>query len=178
MQITCLSAAAPVVTSGLDRKKKKEKKIVRKHQQQIYLVPPSSSFTLHHRHVYDNVVKGEHHIYENVGELRDATPDLILAVKPKAPEDKQVRQTDVETLVVFSTALRPSSLTLSFLSILSSWRPTSAMTKLQPATRPHAWTEPRGTRGPSASTTPSPRVRSPASLWLYDLKWEAKSTQR
>ncbi|CAJ1064086.1 signal-induced proliferation-associated protein 1 isoform X1 [Xyrichtys novacula] len=42
-------------------------------------------------HVYDNVVlKGDRHIYENVGELRDATPDLILAVKPKVPlEDEQ-----------------------------------------------------------------------------------------
>lgn len=40
------------------------------------------------RHVYDN--EG-HHIYENVGELRDATPDLILAVKPKVPvEEEQV----------------------------------------------------------------------------------------
>lgn len=45
------------------------------------------------RHVYDNVaLKGGRHIYENVGELRDATPDLILAVKPKVPlEDEQVR---------------------------------------------------------------------------------------
>ncbi|XP_063059540.1 signal-induced proliferation-associated protein 1 isoform X2 [Engraulis encrasicolus] len=37
-------------------------------------------------HVYDNVglKVGEHeHIYENPGELLDATPDLILAVKPK-----------------------------------------------------------------------------------------------
>ncbi|XP_037604225.1 signal-induced proliferation-associated protein 1 isoform X1 [Sebastes umbrosus] len=42
-------------------------------------------------HVYDNVVlKGERHIYENIGKLRDATPDLILAVKPKVPlEDEQ-----------------------------------------------------------------------------------------
>ncbi|XP_040906822.1 signal-induced proliferation-associated 1-like protein 1 isoform X1 [Toxotes jaculatrix] len=42
-------------------------------------------------HVYDNVgLKVERHIYENVGELRDATPDLILAVKPKVPlEDEQ-----------------------------------------------------------------------------------------
>ncbi|XP_071316731.1 signal-induced proliferation-associated protein 1 isoform X4 [Trachinotus anak] len=42
-------------------------------------------------HMYDNVaLKVEHHIYENVGELRDATPDLILAVKPKVPlEDEQ-----------------------------------------------------------------------------------------
>ncbi|KAL7389353.1 hypothetical protein ABVT39_002236 [Epinephelus coioides] len=42
-------------------------------------------------HVYDNVgLKGERHIYENIGELRDATPDLILAVKPKVPlEDEQ-----------------------------------------------------------------------------------------
>ncbi|XP_005735549.1 signal-induced proliferation-associated 1-like protein 2 [Pundamilia nyererei] len=37
-------------------------------------------------HVYDNVgLKVEHHIYENIGELRDATPDLILEVKPKVP---------------------------------------------------------------------------------------------
>ncbi|XP_029924062.1 signal-induced proliferation-associated 1-like protein 2 isoform X2 [Myripristis murdjan] len=43
-------------------------------------------------HVYDNVgVKVDCHIYENPGELRDATPDLILAVKPKVPlEDEQV----------------------------------------------------------------------------------------
>ncbi|XP_023135958.2 signal-induced proliferation-associated protein 1 isoform X2 [Amphiprion ocellaris] len=41
-------------------------------------------------HVYDNVGVKERHIYENVGELRDATPDLILAVKPKVPlEDEQ-----------------------------------------------------------------------------------------
>ncbi|XP_071754213.1 signal-induced proliferation-associated protein 1 isoform X1 [Centroberyx gerrardi] len=42
-------------------------------------------------HVYDNVgLKLEQHIYENPGELRDATPDLILAVKPKVPlEDEQ-----------------------------------------------------------------------------------------
>lgn len=44
------------------------------------------------RHVYDNVgLKVECHIYENIGELRDPTPDLILAVKPKVPlEDEQV----------------------------------------------------------------------------------------
>lgn len=44
------------------------------------------------RHVYGNMgLKMERHIYENVGELRDATPDLILAVKPKVPlEDEQV----------------------------------------------------------------------------------------
>lgn len=36
--------------------------------------------------------KGDRHIYENVGALRDATPDLILAVKPKVPlEEEQVR---------------------------------------------------------------------------------------
>ncbi|XP_041864308.1 signal-induced proliferation-associated 1-like protein 2 [Melanotaenia boesemani] len=41
-------------------------------------------------HVYDNVrVKGERHIYENAGELRDATPDLILAVKPKVPLEEE-----------------------------------------------------------------------------------------
>ncbi|KAI4814513.1 hypothetical protein KUCAC02_003705 [Chaenocephalus aceratus] len=35
-------------------------------------------------------LKGERHIYENDGELRDAMPDLILAVKPKVPlEDEQ-----------------------------------------------------------------------------------------
>ncbi|XP_045569144.1 signal-induced proliferation-associated protein 1-like [Salmo salar] len=42
------------------------------------------------RHLYDNVgVKLKHHIYENPGELRDATPDLILAVKPKMPLDEE-----------------------------------------------------------------------------------------
>ncbi|KAG7515438.1 signal-induced proliferation-associated protein 1 isoform X1 [Solea senegalensis] len=42
-------------------------------------------------HLYDNVgLKVEHPIYENVGELRDTTPDLILAVKPKVSlEDEQ-----------------------------------------------------------------------------------------
>ncbi|KAK5858384.1 hypothetical protein PBY51_002528 [Eleginops maclovinus] len=42
-------------------------------------------------HVYDNVgLNMERHIYENAGELRDATPDLILAVKSKVPpEDEQ-----------------------------------------------------------------------------------------
>nr|XP_046174018.1 signal-induced proliferation-associated 1-like protein 1 isoform X3 [Oncorhynchus gorbuscha] len=41
-------------------------------------------------HVYDNVgVKMERHIYENPGELRDSTPDLILAVKPKVPLDEE-----------------------------------------------------------------------------------------
>ena len=32
-------------------------------------------------------LKVDGHIYENSGELRDATPDLILAVKPKVPLD-------------------------------------------------------------------------------------------
>ncbi|XP_014840559.1 PREDICTED: signal-induced proliferation-associated protein 1-like [Poecilia mexicana] len=47
-------------------------------------------------HVYDNVMMMEkRHIYENVGELRDATPDLILAVKPKVPpEDEQFMAAD------------------------------------------------------------------------------------
>ncbi|KAM8900173.1 signal-induced proliferation-associated protein 1 isoform 1-T2 [Spinachia spinachia] len=41
-------------------------------------------------HVNDHVgLKGERHIYANVCELRDATPDLILAVKPKVPRDDQ-----------------------------------------------------------------------------------------
>ncbi|KAF0038278.1 signal-induced proliferation-associated protein 1 isoform X1 [Scophthalmus maximus] len=42
-------------------------------------------------HVYGNIgLKTEGNIYQNVGELRDATPDLILAVKPKVPlEDEQ-----------------------------------------------------------------------------------------
>lgn len=60
-------------------------------------VPPPH----HHlvRRVYDNVgLKGERHIYENDGELRDAMPDLILAVKPKVPlEDEQVRDGDERT---------------------------------------------------------------------------------
>ncbi|XP_075887639.1 signal-induced proliferation-associated protein 1 isoform X3 [Nelusetta ayraudi] len=37
-------------------------------------------------HIYDNV---GHHIYENMGELGDATPDLILAVKPKVPVEEE-----------------------------------------------------------------------------------------
>ncbi|XP_067256069.1 signal-induced proliferation-associated protein 1 isoform X1 [Chanodichthys erythropterus] len=41
-------------------------------------------------HVYDNVgLKGNRHIYENPGELRDVTPDLILAVKPKVPPEQE-----------------------------------------------------------------------------------------
>ncbi|XP_030648781.1 signal-induced proliferation-associated 1-like protein 2 [Chanos chanos] len=50
-------------------------------------------------HVYDNVgLKVNTHIYENPGELRDATPDLILAVKPKAgqEEDGQHKQFGVD----------------------------------------------------------------------------------
>lgn len=46
----------------------------------------------YYRPVYDNVgLKVDGHIYENVGALRDATPDLILAVKPKVSlEEEQV----------------------------------------------------------------------------------------
>lgn len=54
--------------------------------------PPAttSNTNVQSRHVYDNVgLKGNEHIYENVGELRDATPDLILAVKPKVPLDEE-----------------------------------------------------------------------------------------
>lgn len=41
-------------------------------------------------HEYDNLpLKDDHNIYENTGELRDATPDLILAVKPKAALDEE-----------------------------------------------------------------------------------------
>ncbi|XP_036436473.1 signal-induced proliferation-associated protein 1 isoform X1 [Colossoma macropomum] len=41
-------------------------------------------------HVYDNVgLKVNRHIYENPGELKDATPDLILAVKPKVPLEEE-----------------------------------------------------------------------------------------
>ncbi|XP_037544036.1 signal-induced proliferation-associated 1-like protein 1 [Nematolebias whitei] len=49
-------------------------------------------------HVYDNVgMKVGQHIYENVRELRDATPDLILAVKPKVPaEDLQFTGTEFD----------------------------------------------------------------------------------
>ncbi|XP_034034980.1 signal-induced proliferation-associated 1-like protein 1 [Thalassophryne amazonica] len=47
-------------------------------------------------HVYDNIsLKVERHIYENIGELRDATPDLILAVKTKESlEDEQFTGAD------------------------------------------------------------------------------------
>ncbi|XP_056264483.1 signal-induced proliferation-associated protein 1 isoform X3 [Pseudoliparis swirei] len=42
-------------------------------------------------HMYDNVdLKGECHLYDDEGKLRDSTPDLIPAVKPKVPlEDEQ-----------------------------------------------------------------------------------------
>ncbi|KAI1898648.1 hypothetical protein AGOR_G00074540 [Albula goreensis] len=40
-------------------------------------------------HVYDNVKESaDRNFYENMGALRDATPDLILAVKPKVPLDE------------------------------------------------------------------------------------------
>lgn len=58
------------------------------------------------RHVYDNVgLKDGRHIYENVSELRDATPDLILAVKPKVPlEEEQVKDRDQRMWFVVSSA--------------------------------------------------------------------------
>uniref|UniRef100_A0A668UFQ2 Rap-GAP domain-containing protein n=1 Tax=Oreochromis aureus TaxID=47969 RepID=A0A668UFQ2_OREAU len=72
-----------------------------------------------HGHVYDNVgLKVEHHIYENIGELRDATPDLILEVKPKVPlDDEQVKnQRAAAPLHLLSdTVVSPSSQTLSCL---------------------------------------------------------------
>ncbi|TRY90507.1 hypothetical protein DNTS_002643 [Danionella cerebrum] len=41
-------------------------------------------------HVYDNVgLKNPRHIYDNPGELRDQTPDLILAVKPKMTQEHE-----------------------------------------------------------------------------------------
>lgn len=53
----------------------------------LFCFPPC-----YNRHVHNNVgPKADRHIYENVGALRDATPDLILAVKPKVPlEEEQV----------------------------------------------------------------------------------------
>lgn len=53
----------------------------------------------YNRPVYDNVgLKVDGHIYENVGALRDATPDLILAVKPKVSlEEEQVTERDQRT---------------------------------------------------------------------------------
>lgn len=60
-----------------------------------FCAPPhhATSISLN-RHIYDNVaLKEDRHIYKNDGELRDATPDLILAVKPKfALEDEQVTE--------------------------------------------------------------------------------------
>ncbi|XP_028838919.1 signal-induced proliferation-associated 1-like protein 2 isoform X2 [Denticeps clupeoides] len=52
-------------------------------------------------HIYDNVgLRVDQHIYENPGELRDATPDLILAVKPKVTveEEAQQKQSGTEEL--------------------------------------------------------------------------------
>lgn len=62
------------------------------------------------RHVYDNVgMNVGHHVYENVRELRDATPDLILAVKPKvAVEEQQVTNQDTHAhLCSFSSGSFP-----------------------------------------------------------------------
>ncbi|KAG9346522.1 hypothetical protein JZ751_006833, partial [Albula glossodonta] len=45
------------------------------------------------KHVYDNVKESaDRNFYENMGTLRDATPDLILAVKPKVPLDEDEPQ--------------------------------------------------------------------------------------
>ncbi|XP_076868066.1 signal-induced proliferation-associated protein 1 [Brachyhypopomus gauderio] len=48
-------------------------------------------------HVYDNVglKVNKHHIYEDIGEQMDATPDLILAVKPKVHVEEE-RQMGVD----------------------------------------------------------------------------------
>ncbi|XP_035263633.1 signal-induced proliferation-associated 1-like protein 2 isoform X3 [Anguilla anguilla] len=44
-------------------------------------------------HAYDNVRESaDGNVYENTGALRDATPDLILAVKPKVPLDEDELQ--------------------------------------------------------------------------------------
>ena len=95
-EITCLSAPVSALSSGLD-----ENKMSRSINGRFTLCSFPPHHHLHHlvRHVYDNVgPKGERHIYENDGELRDATPDLILAVKPKVPlEDEQVRDGDERT---------------------------------------------------------------------------------
>lgn len=93
LDITYLSVLVSAVTSTFDKKKN-----VTEHQWQhpLYVfrsAATNTSLTPISRHTYDNVgLKREHHVYENVGELRDATPDLILAVKPKVPmEEEQVR---------------------------------------------------------------------------------------
>lgn len=58
----------------------------------------------YNRPVYDNVgLKVDAHIYENVGALRDATPDLILAVKPKVSlEEEQVTHGGPEDVLLSS----------------------------------------------------------------------------
>lgn len=78
----------------------------------IYLCLNPCYNTPRRRHVYDNVgLKDGHHIYENVSEVRDATPDLILAVKPKVPlEEGQVKDRDQGMWFVSSA---PPLLTLS-----------------------------------------------------------------
>uniref|UniRef100_W5KHN2 Signal-induced proliferation-associated 1 n=1 Tax=Astyanax mexicanus TaxID=7994 RepID=W5KHN2_ASTMX len=59
------------------------------HKIHITVIPPDENGKPR-SHVYDNVaLKTKRHIYENPGELRDATPDLILAVKPKVPLDEE-----------------------------------------------------------------------------------------
>ncbi|XP_054611022.1 signal-induced proliferation-associated 1-like protein 2 [Dunckerocampus dactyliophorus] len=66
-------------------------------------------------HVYGNVgLKEDRHMYENVGELRDATPDLILAVKPKVPlEDEQFMAADFSEDKASASDSSLSSLRLS-----------------------------------------------------------------
>lgn len=82
--------------------------------------------------MYDNVgMKVGQHIYENVRELRDATPDLILAVKPKVPaEEQQVTNQDTRTPVQLFLGF-VSSLILISARPVSSQEPSLMVTKLQ-----------------------------------------------
>ncbi len=55
------------------------------------------------RHVYDNVgLKANRHVYENPEELRDETPDLILAVKPKVPLEQEEQVSNAHTILFYS----------------------------------------------------------------------------
>ncbi|KAG7484766.1 hypothetical protein MATL_G00053440 [Megalops atlanticus] len=61
-------------------------------------------------HVYDNVwVSADRHIYENVGELKNATPDLILAVNPKIPLEEEEEEELQKQFVGLELSDQPSA---------------------------------------------------------------------
>ncbi|XP_036380178.1 signal-induced proliferation-associated 1-like protein 2 [Megalops cyprinoides] len=61
-------------------------------------------------HVYDNIwVSADRHVYENVGELRNATPDLILAVNPRIPLEEEEEELQKQFAGVELSEEQPSA---------------------------------------------------------------------